>query len=362
MQSERFARAQMALQSGEMRVLRIDPHTWTIASKGSQYTVSRDGLASRKDTGTMWACTCPDFTGRCRQFGLLCKHIAAVRLTEEEQVSEAGPPIPYTNPRFPTPNTEEHMTDTLMIDAPFAQIVQRLRQPLDMNRVKRRQAPGQGTVPFLEGHDVIEAANEVFQFCWSFDLLGEPHIMRWDKAATFYDQRLKKRAPVLGEDGQPITEIAGVVYIIGRVIVELDGKPYSHADAGRCTFTGDTPEALDMAIAGAVTDCLKRCFRQMGEQFGLSLYDKEVARTAGLETSQGAHGNGHPEKRIAPTVSPPPGSSPKETLQYRDGTAVDATNTAELEAFHTFQAAHHEIAPASREALRAWVASHNGKK
>jgi hypothetical protein len=35
-------------------------------------------------------------------------------------------------------------------------------------------------------------------------------------------------------------------------------------------FTGDTPEALDMAIAGAATDCLKRCFRQMGEQFGLS--------------------------------------------------------------------------------------------
>ena len=41
-------------------------------------------------------------------------------------------------------------------------------------------------------------------------------------------------------------------------------------------------QALDMAIAGAATDCLKRCFRQAGEQFGNSLYDKEIARTAGL--------------------------------------------------------------------------------
>ncbi|HMN62283.1 MAG TPA: Rad52/Rad22 family DNA repair protein, partial [Anaerolinea sp.] len=278
LQHERVARALTGLQRGEMLVTALNGSAWNVDSKGNVYMVSQ--------TGETWSCTCPDFSGRCRQFGLFCKHIAAVRLTQVEQIADAGLQIPYTNPLFSTPNTEEPMTITMqppdppMLDASYGQMLHRLRQPLDMNRVKRRQAPGQGTVPFLEGHDVIEAANEVFQFCWSFDLLGEPHIMRWDKATTFYDQRLKKRALVLGEDGQPITEIAGVVYITGRVIVELDGKPYSHADAGRCIFTGDTPEVLDMAIAGAVTDCLKRCFRQLGEQFGLSLYDKEVARTA----------------------------------------------------------------------------------
>jgi hypothetical protein len=68
----------------------------------------------------------------------------------------------------------------------------------------------------------------------------------------------------------------------------LDGD-ICHADVGRCIFSGDTPEALDMAVAGAATDCLKRCFRQLGEQFGNSLYDKEIAKTAGLEN--GVSGN-----------------------------------------------------------------------
>jgi recombination DNA repair RAD52 pathway protein len=59
-----------------------------------------------------------------------------------------------------------------------------------------------------------------------------------------------------------------LVYITGKVTVELNGKLYTHSDLGRCIFTGDTPEALDMALAGSATDCLKRCFRQLGEQFG----------------------------------------------------------------------------------------------
>ena len=170
--------------------------------------------------------------------------------------------------------------------------------------------------------------------------------------------------PVLGEDGQPTTEIAGVAYITGRITVELDGKAYSHADAGRCIFTGDTPEALDMAIAGAVTDCLKRCFRQLGEQFGKSLYDKEVARTAGLENGDsnghGSNGNGKPDKSTGQTSPPNPTAPQTEPLQYRDGIAVDASNAAEVEAFNTFKSAHQGLAPASREVLRAWAASRNG--
>ena len=51
-----------------------------------------------------------------------------------------------------------------------------------------------------------------------------------------------------------------------------------------------------------------------------------------------------------------------EALQYRDGVAVDTSNAAELEAFNAFKSAHQELAPASREVLRAWVASRNGKK
>ncbi len=153
----------------------------------------------------------------------------------------------------------------------------------------------------------------------------------------------------------------GICYITGRVQVELGDRLYSHADVGRCAFSGDSPEALDMAIAGAATDCLKRCFRQMGEQFGLSLYDKEVARTAGIESEgsngHGSNGNGRSEKPAAP--KPPPAQT--AIPQYRDGVAVEASNTAEMEAFAAFQSAHQGLAPASREVLRAWAASRNGK-
>jgi len=366
LQHERTARAQAALMSGDMQVMVLTDCAWMVVSKSSRYTVSLNGDA--------WICTCPDFSGRCQRFGLRCKHIEAVRLTGTEKIAESGLADQYTYPQISTTYTEEPMTqskptpDPPKFDPSSEQILWRLRQPLDMNRVKRRQAPGQGTVPYLEGYDVIEVANDLFLFRWSFDLLGEPHIMRWDKVITFYDQRVKKKVPVLGEDGKPTTEIAGVAYITGRVTVELEGKAYSHADVGRCIFNGDTPEALDMAIAGAVTDCLKRCFRQLGEQFGNSLYDKEVAKTAGLENGNGSSGNGQASKSTGQKVEsipPVPPNSPaaqSEALQYRDGVTVDTGNAAELEAFNAFKTAHQGLTPASREVLRAWVSSHNGKK
>lgn len=370
LQDDRMARAQTALQRGEMQVVVLTNCVWMVASKGSQYTVSLDGAA--------WDCTCPDFAGRCQRFGLRCKHIEAVRFTEIDRIAESGLESQYTQPLLSTNHKEEHMTqskptpDPPTLDPSSGQLLLRLRQPLDMNRVKRRQASGQGTVPYLEGFDVIETANDLFLFRWSFDLLSEPHVMRWDKVVTFYDQRLKKKVPVLSEDGMPTTEIAGVVYITGRITVEFDGKAYSHADAGRCIYTGDTPEALDMAIAGAVTDCLKRCFRQLGEQFGNSLYDKDVARTAWLESGvsngHGSNGNGRSEKSTKsassrkPSASSNPVASQADALQYRDSAVVDPANTAELEAFNTFKSAHHGLAPASREALRSWASGHNGQK
>ncbi len=364
LQHERMTRAQVALMRGEMQVMSMTDITWIVASKNNRYTVSLDGDA--------WACTCPDFNGRCQRFGLRCKHIEAVRLSEAETSSETGLVNQYTNPQLSTIYTEEPMNKTIpksdppTQDSVVEQILWRLMQPLDMNRVKRRQSAGQGTVPYLEGYDVIEVANDLFTFHWSFDLLSEPQIMRWDRVITFYDQRAKKKVPVLGEDGKPTTEIAGVAYITGRIIVELDGKTYSHADAGRCIFNGDTPDALDMAIAGAVTDCLKRCFRQLGEQFGNSLYDKEIARTAGMENGNsnghGSNGNGRSEKSNGQAAQNNSTSSQLVGFQYQDGVTVDTTNTAELEAFNAFRSANHELYPASREALRAWITTHNGKK
>jgi len=370
MQGERVLRAQDALLSGEMQVQPTAQGSWMVASKGNRYTVSRDGA--------VWACTCPDFSGRCQRFHLTCKHIEAVRITTiwqglfpQAKVTSSLTHMEENMPRstLSSPTEQAEQVDSSPQElSPTDQLIWRLRQPLDMNRVKRRQSSGQATVPYLEGFTVIDTANDLFQFRWSFDLAGEPRILRWEKSVTTFDTRTRKKAPVLDEDGRPLTDPVGLVYITGRIEIELDGKAYRHADVGRCTFTGDTPEALDMAIAGAATDCLKRCFRQLGEQFGLSLYDKEIARTAGLEALTGAgevphrrNGSQNPTAACIETNPPTEPALPTPGV-YRDGTAVDTNNAAEIAAFQAYGAAHAGQSPASRDALRVWLSSQNGNK
>ena len=104
-----------------------------------------------------------------------------------------------------------------------------------------------------------------------------------------------------------------------------------------------------MAVAGAAADCLKRCFRQLGDQFGNSLYDKEVARNAGKGTSVRSKG--------------PDPTGVNGVLKYGDGTGVDTNNQAEFSAYQAFLKAHTGQIPPSRQALRAWVsAMKNGDK
>ena len=233
----------------------------------------------------------------------------------------------------------------------FNRILWELRQPLDMSRVKRRQAPGLGSVPYLEGYDVIDRANAIFGFAWSFDLISEPLIVRWHKKVLAWNQQERSKVPVTDANGNFQTEEVGLVYITGRVSVELDGKPYSHADLGRCIFSGDTPEALDMALAGSATDCLKRCFRQLGEQFGNSLYDKEIAQVAGLENGAQATSSSQSNR----TNAAPQANSNGVARAYADGTNVNG-NLSEQEAYDTYKKATGS-APASKDSLRSWIAS-----
>ena len=71
----------------------------------------------------------------------------------------------------------------------LSRILWELSQPLDMSRVKRRQAPGMGSVPYLEGYDVIDRANGIFGFAWSFDVIGEPVIVRWQKKILIWNAK-----------------------------------------------------------------------------------------------------------------------------------------------------------------------------
>jgi hypothetical protein len=322
-QQERTERACAAIRAGQFQITRAGSLQWTVQNGDRRpYVVSLH-------TGA-WACTCPDFDQRGPD--LRCKHIEGVRLSEAAQQN-----------RFEKEKQMEQTPPEKL--EPGERVLWELRQPLDMARVKRRQAPGQGTVPYLEGHEMIERANAIFDFAWSFDLLGEPEIVRWQKKVMLWNQQERRKVPQLDADGNAQVEEVGIVYITGKVCVTLKDQVITHADLGRCIFSGDTPEALDMALAGAVTDCLKRCFRQMGDQFGNALYDKEIAQSAGQAGNPAA-------AQRRPATTPPPATPVR---QYSDGTSVNG-NVPEQEAYDAFLKKVGK-APATKNDLRTWIAT-----
>jgi len=337
-QTERTERARAAIQAGKFKVTRINPGQWTVKNGDKLPYVVALKPDQEDSNGSDWTCTCLDFQQRGPQ--VLCKHIQGVRLLEAAQNQSIS-------------EKEKHMDEVNQNQIPQGdQVLWELRQPLDMSRVKRRQAPGKASVPYLEGFEIIDRANGIFRFGWSFDLIGEPVIVRWQKKILIWNQQEKRKVPSLDADGIVQTEEVGLVYVTGKVTVELDGKMVSHADLGRCIFTGDTPESLDMALAGSVTDCLKRCFRQLGDQFGLSLYDKEIAQNAGLEQNRSG-------AAMKSTSQSPRSSSSSQTpasvvsRKYGDGISVNG-NASEQEAFDQFKAKT-GTTPASKEELRNWL-------
>ena len=336
-QLERTERAKSAIRAGLFQVTRVGPQQWTVKNgEKLPYAVSLQG--------DIWVCTCMDYRQRGPQ--ILCKHIEGVRLSEAAQNETIQ--TNYKEQQMDQPNSEG-------LSERFDRILWELRQPLDMTRVKRRQAPGMGSVPYLEGYDVIDRANAIFGFAWSFDLISEPLIVRWHKKILAWNQQERRKVPVTDANGDFQTEEVGLVYITGKVTVELNGRLYTHSDLGRCIFTGDTPEALDMALAGSATDRLKRCFRQLGEQFGNSLYDKEIAQSAGLETGR-ENGNGSsnpPQSGRAAAATP--SSSSVTARMYGDGTSVNG-NASEQEAYDTYKKSTGS-APASKDTLRSWISS-----
>jgi recombination DNA repair RAD52 pathway protein len=211
--------------------------------------------------------------------------------------------------------------------------LQKLQQPLDTTRIHNRPVSKSGQVPYLRGYDVINKANQLFEFGWSFELLSQPQIERWQKQVRQWDNKKRKELPVLDEQGQPIFEQVGMVYITGQVIITLKDRQYIHADVGRCSFYGDTPEAMDTALAGCATDCLKRCFRQLGEQFGNCLYDKDA----------------RPQNTQAQ----------KKVRRYEDGSLVNG-NVSEQKAYDEFTRQTGDI-PLSKPALRTWLKEHSKK-
>ena len=124
-----------------------------------------------------------------------------------------------------------------------------LNQKIDQKNVTFRPGGGGQKLAYVESWHVIQEANRIFGFDgWSSETLE-----------TF----------LVSDDPKCITYIARVRITVGDIVRECTG-----AGHGRMGSSGDKYES---AVKEAESDARKRAFMQFGDQFGLSLYDKDKA-------------------------------------------------------------------------------------
>jgi DNA repair and recombination protein RAD52 len=187
---------------------------------------------------------------------------------------------------------------------PFSQSQEALLTArIDEARVHTRRKQGL-ELRYLEGHDVIDAANEVFGFHgWGYTVTKlESQQGVW--IATLLVTVNAGGDPVMRED-------VGV----GIAAIPRDSDQVS-------------PDANETAIKGAVTDALKRALRTFGNAFGNSLYDKEENAAANAARQ---NGNGEAVSQAARTAQQPGGDvgetrlcpSCDEPMSLHSGTTRD---------------------------------------
>ena len=132
-----------------------------------------------------------------------------------------------------------------------------LLAPVKADRV-RRDPNG---MSYLEGYEVVAHLNRLFGF------------EGWDK----YVQDLK----LVFEDSQDKNGRTGwyacyscIVRLVIRDPDQVQQMVREDAGTGEAQNQPQRAAAHDLAIKTAVTDALKRCAKDLGDQFGLSLYRK----------------------------------------------------------------------------------------
>jgi recombination DNA repair RAD52 pathway protein len=130
---------------------------------------------------------------------------------------------------------------------------EQLLKPINESRVAQRPGAGGRTLSYLEAWDVRAHMIRIFGFGkWSWtvssaDLVYEEKDKMWDVAYK----------------------------IIGSI--HIDGAVYTEAAVGSARLPS-RGEAHDMAVKTAESDAFKRAAMNLGDQFGLSLYNNGSTR------------------------------------------------------------------------------------
>ena len=126
--------------------------------------------------------------------------------------------------------------------------VNALNQPIDKNNVAFRSGGGSLKLAYLESWHVIREANRIFDYDWSSETI---------------------RMDLVHADLNCVTYIAKVRVIVNGIVKEGIGAGHGR---GKNVPEGDKHES---AVKEAESDARKRALMQFGDQFGLSLYDKD---------------------------------------------------------------------------------------
>ena len=135
--------------------------------------------------------------------------------------------------------------------------LQILNSELDSSRIKTREK-GNIQLSYIEGHSVLETANNVFGFG------------NWDYTIS----KLEQVSQEINQNQNNVVCYKAVVQVL--VHSENHQQDVSREDVGFGTGVAKTlADAHEGAAKEAVTDALKRAFRSFGNQFGNSLYSKD---------------------------------------------------------------------------------------
>jgi len=150
--------------------------------------------------------------------------------------------------------------------------IKKLDRPLAQESVKKRKGGGKDLLSYLAGYQVISTANEIFGYGnWSTEIM---HIQQVNK------EHYEKPPYNAGDEPKKMVTVAYTCQLKLSVRASGASEWVSHEDIGFGDgVSGDYAlnSSIELATKEAVTDAIKRCFRYYGNQFGLTLYDKDDA-------------------------------------------------------------------------------------
>lgn len=136
----------------------------------------------------------------------------------------------------------------------YAHQIEQLLKPINATRVKSRKGGGGKQLAYVEAYDIKAHMIRVFGFAgWSWDVLA------CDVAYALAPDDLNRNWRV-------------GYRVIGRLTIADTGATYTEAAVGMANLP-DPGEAHDMAVKTAESDAFKRAAINLGDNFGLSLYN-----------------------------------------------------------------------------------------